>query len=535
MSVMATPDRAIRSSSMVAGLGLMTRFFLRRNWARLLVWLAVIVGMTAVVVAYYKDQFDSPAALAERAFLSGSAGMKTVFGSVTSTGMGGAIWAEMWMFLACMLAIGLVFLVTRTNRADEEHGRSELLRSRPVSRTAALSSTTLILVILLILTAIGVACVFAVYDIGDGNTVWNSSLVMGASVSGVGLVGVGVALVANQVTTTSRQANALALIALGVFYAVRAVGDLKGNALVWASPIGWGQKMDPWGNNLWWPLALTVGLFLVCLIIAFVLQSRRDYGAGIIRSGNGPNRMPNWVTGEFALTVYLGCTGAVAWIVVLALWGMLLGATIDDMKGLADQLAPLSGSNSLDSIIALWVRVTALIAAAMVATQLLNLRSDEETGIMEARLATPVSRWRVFAARLAFTAISTTIALALSGAIMGLIYGVTVSDMDWVGKLAIASLAYLPSLAVIAGIALACYGWLPRLCTPITWAAIGLAWIIAIVGEMLKIPKTALDQLPFVAPDLPAANPDESTIIVTCAVALALILIGYLGYRRRGI
>jgi putative exporter of polyketide antibiotics len=35
------------------------------------------------------------------------------------------------------------------------------------------------------------------------------------------------------------------------------IGDLGDGRLTWASPIGWGQEMQPCGANRWWPLAMS--------------------------------------------------------------------------------------------------------------------------------------------------------------------------------------------------------------------------------------------------------------------------------------
>ena len=126
MNAVLAASRPRVGTSSLAGLGLMAGFFLRRNWIRLVVWLAVVVVMMDVVAAYYKSQFNTPTALGERAMLAGSVGMRTVFGTVTSTGLGAAVWSEMWMFTACLLAIGMAFLVTRNNReAERQVARGE--------------------------------------------------------------------------------------------------------------------------------------------------------------------------------------------------------------------------------------------------------------------------------------------------------------------------------------------------------------------------------------------------------------------------
>ena len=175
MNAVLAASRPRVGTSSLAGLGLMAGFFLRRNWIRLVVWLAVVVVMMDVVAAYYKSQFNTPTALGERAMLAGSVGMRTVFGTVTSTGLGAAVWSEMWMFTACLLAIGMAFLVTRNNRADEEHGRTELLRSRPIAPCSGLAATVATLTAVCVLAAVGVSVVCGLYKLDPAGTGWTGS------------------------------------------------------------------------------------------------------------------------------------------------------------------------------------------------------------------------------------------------------------------------------------------------------------------------------------------------------------------------
>ena len=107
--------------------------------------------------------------------------------------------------------------------------------------------------------------------------------------------------------------------------------------------------------------------------------------------------------------------------------------------------------------------------------------------------------------------------------------------MAWAGRLTVASLAYLPSLGIIAGVALASYGWWPRLAGPMTWTVVGIAWIVMLFGNILKIPTSVLDKLPFTAVDLPATEPATATILITSAIAVILVVVGLIGFRRRGV
>ena len=111
--------------------------------------------------------------------------------------------------------------------------------------------------------------------------------------AGVGLVALGIGAVAGQVTSTSRGANALGSVVLGVFYVLRMIGDLGDGRLTWASPVGWGQQTQPWGGepvvavgSSSWPLTG------VLLAVAARLEARRDLGAGLMPDRPGPAGAP---------------------------------------------------------------------------------------------------------------------------------------------------------------------------------------------------------------------------------------------------
>ena len=118
---------------------------------------------------------------------------------------------------------------------------------------------------------------------------------------------------------------------------------------------------------------------------------------------------------------------------------------------------------------------------------------------------------------------------------MGAVYGQTTANIAWIGRLTVASLAYLPSLGIIAGVALAVYGWWPRLTGALTWTVVGIAWVVMLFGNILKIPTRVLDDLPFTGVDLPASTPATGTMLITSTVAVVLVVVGLIGFRRRGI
>src|SRR5699024_1970498 len=108
------------------------------------------------------------------------------------------------------------------------------------------------------------------------------SIALGAMLAGPGMVFAAIAAIAAQLVESARAATGLAGAALAVAFVLRAVGDTITGAgfASWLSPIGWAQKLSPFGANRWWVLALFVAATLVALAGAARLQSRRDVGLG---------------------------------------------------------------------------------------------------------------------------------------------------------------------------------------------------------------------------------------------------------------
>ena len=115
----------------LVGTRAMVGLVVRRNRVRLVVWFLVVAGMFGYVGAYYGTLFTTQAALDDFAALSSTPSIRALTGlSAAPATLGGAVWTKIWMFDAVMLAFAVAFLVTRNGRADEELGRTELLRSR---------------------------------------------------------------------------------------------------------------------------------------------------------------------------------------------------------------------------------------------------------------------------------------------------------------------------------------------------------------------------------------------------------------------
>lgn len=524
------------ASGGLAGTGAMVRLVVRRNRVRLAVWWLVLVGMFAYVGAYYRDILDTQEALDDFAAVSDTPGIKALTGLAAAAGtLGGAVWTKIWMCTALALAFGVVFLVTRNGRADEEVGRTELLRSRMLGVHAYAVASWLVNAALVVAVGLGVTLASISGGLDPEGAGITGSLIIGASVTGVGLFGLGVGAVAGQVASTSRGANALGSVALGVCYVLRMAGDLGDGKLTWASPIGWGQEMQPWGANRWWPLGLLVALAAALLWLAVRIEARRDHGAGLLAERGGRDFAPVRYASPLGLALRLQRGAIAGWAVTIVLAAVMFGSVIETMTDLfEDAGANVVRGEGVDAMLALLVSMLALIITVFAIQSAVSLRSEEASGIVEPQLAGALSRARWALRRLLIPTVGSAVLLLVAGGLMGAGYGSQVDDSGQTGRIALAALAYWPAVMVFVGIAVALFGWLPRLAVPLAWGVLAATFFVVILGDVL--PDWLLDVLPFSATPYQPYEPVSWTpLVVMTLFAGALVWAGVDRFTRRDV
>ncbi len=537
----AAPTRVCPSSDGLAGLGAMVRFILRRNRVRLAVWFLVLVVMYQYIVSYYRTIFTTQTSLDQFAAISDTPGIKALTGlAAAANTMGGAVWTKGWMTVVLALAIGVVFLVTRSGRADEELGRTELLRSRVLGVHAYSVASWLVNGVLCVVVGLGITLVSIGGRLDPAGTGIAGSLVLGASVAGVGLVGLGVGAVAGQVSSTSRGANSLGATALIVAYVIRMAGDLGNGVLTWVSPIGWGQHMQPYAGNRWWPFALLVVLAAALLALAGWLEAKRDLGAGLVPERPGRAAAPARYATPLGLALRLQRNPIIGWTAAIVLGGMMFGSVVQAMTKLltdAGQGAEnLLRGTGVTALLALLVNVMALVTVIFAMQSAVTLRSDEASGMIEPQLAGALSRWRWALQRLLIPAVWSAVLLLIGGYLVGTVYGASIHDASQGGRLALAALAYWPAVMVFAGLAVLLWGYLPRLAVSIAWGVMVAMWFMTMFGEVFRLPHWLLHALPLAAtPYLPLAPMSWTPLVVMALIAAALTWAGIDRFARRDV
>lgn len=517
------------------------RFVLRRDRVRIPVWtasVALLFGYAAVALdTLYPTAADRQA---RAALVSSPAGIMLSgpqYGIEDYT-LGAMIANEMALTVMVAVAIMSIFLVVRHTRAEEETGRAELVRAGVVGRHAPATAAFVAAVVAnaAIALATGVVLVATGLDAVD-------SLALGAAVGVTGLVFAAVAVVTSQVTEHARGASGLALAVLGVAFLLRAVGDVQeehGSWVSWLSPIGWAQQIRAFVDLRWWPLGLSVALVVLLLALGAALAARRDLGAGLVPPRAGRPDAARWLASPLALAWRQQRASVLAWAIGIGVTALACGTFVDsvgDMVAANPEVAQMIGDAS--DLVAGFVAVMALFlglgAGGFAVASAQRARGEETAGRLEPVLATGVGRVRWLAGQLVVTLVGTCVLLAVSA--VGLWLGALSvgEDAFGLGDHLAASFAYLPAVAVVAGVAVAAFGSRPGLAA-LAWALLAYSFVVTMFGALLDLPSWASGLSPFWhVPQLPGADAEPWPFVWLTLLAVVLVALGLAGFRRRDV
>ncbi|HEX4402241.1 MAG TPA: ABC transporter permease [Galbitalea sp.] len=543
MTAVSIARPTFTSARSYAGWTIAARFLFRRNWLRMLVWLIVLAGLIAIVVVSQRQAFPTQADRTAYAAIANTPAVAALTGLPYAAGsLGGILIIKIWMTDAIALAFAVIFLVTRNGRAEEEVGRTELLRAGALGRHAYTLANWVIVAIFSVV--VGLACTGAA--IAEGLPGYGA-LVMGASFAGVGLVFLGIAALAGQLAQTSRGANGLSTIVLGVAYLLRAGGDLSAKhdvpgGLSWASPIGWGQAMRSFGENNWLPLLLLVGVGLVLCLVSLRLEATRDLGAGLLPDRPGPRAASAFTRTPVGLTLRLQRWSILGWGIGILIGGLFFGTVATAMANLLGGngapakifLGGVTGS-VLTGLLSYFTMADALLVAAFVLGSIITIRSEEANGSVELQWTGAISRVRWAASRIVVPAVASLVVLAISGYAEGASYGSAIHDPRQAGRFLGIAIAYWPTMLLVIGLVVFLAGWLPRASITASWAVYGVVVLVSMFAPLLKLPDWLSNNTPFTAIEHLTTKEsfDGLPLIVLAVLAIVLTVLGLLRLRSR--
>jgi len=520
----------------LSGTGTMIRLILRRDRIRIPLWIlaiaAVIVGSAASVTEVYSTQSELDAYAASVGENPAVIAMNgPPYGLDT---IGGVVVYETSLIGVVGIALMSLLLVTRHTRAEEETGRAELLQAGEVGRHARLSATLVVAAATnLVLGALLAAGLASIGLPSDG------ALAFGASMTGLGIAFAALAAVTSQITEYSRAAAGLAGAIFGVAYVVRAAGDVGSGFLSWFSPIGWAQAMQAFGDERWWTLFLTLGFAALLVVAAFVLESRRDLGGGLVPTRPGPPHASNALSRPIGLAARLQRAGLIGWGVGVFFLGLAFGSMSQSIEELVESNPELAEilvqqeASLTDSFLSIGLLTVALIVSGCAVQSMLRLRGEETAGRVESLLATATSRDRWAGSHATVAFVGSTVVVILGGIGTGLSHSMVTGDWSQLPRLMGAALVNAPAVWLLAAVGLALFGLIPR-AVPATWAVLAFCLVVGWLGQSLDLPEWTLNLSPFQhTPALPADDLTVAPLVALTALAAVLAFVGLASFRRR--
>jgi|JI10StandDraft_1071094.scaffolds.fasta_scaffold08839_10 ABC-2 type transport system permease protein len=529
-----------RTESLAGSIRLL-RLALRRDRVRIPIWVLSTAAMVGLSAGSVRDLYATAEQRSGYARLvRDNAAMIVQAGpgyGLDEPTVGAILMNELSVWILILVAVLGVMMTTRHTRAEEETLRAELVRSAPVGRHAAAVAGMAAVAVAQLLLAGAVAALLVATGYGAAG-----AAAFGAALFGVGMAFAAISLVAGQVASTSRAANGLALAALGAAFVIRAVGDVQGGWLSWASPIHWGQAVRAYAGERWLALAVPLVVCAALVTIAGSLADRRDFGGGLLAQRPGRAEATARLAGPIGLALRLHRGAAVGWAVGVAALGVFYGIVADeaeqmlvDNPQMADYLAGLGGGSIVDAFLATGTLVIGLLAGGYLVSAVLRMRAEETAGRVDPLLAAPMSRVRWVTSHLV-VAMSAAVALLLIGGLAaGVGAALTTGDGALVGRVGLAALAMAPAPLALGAVAFLLCAAAPRWAMA-AWALFGLSAAIGLLADALGLPSWVTSVSPYRhIPALPAVPFRALPIVVLLMVAAIAAAAGCIAITRRDI
>jgi ABC-2 type transport system permease protein len=515
---------------------LLARHYLRRDRWGLLWWtlgVTVLYWSQAVSVdQLYVTQEDFNKAAAS---MEGNAAFIAMAGPARALNtIGGQVTWQAATFGAIVAGLMSMFLVGRHTRAEEESGRDELLRAAPVRRFAPTTAALVTAALANVLLGVGVTVSLIAYPLAVAD-----SVALGLGLTLCGWFFTGVALLAAQLTSTTRAAYGITGIVIALAYGLRAIGDVSRPWLSWLSPIGWYQAMHPFSGVRWWPTLLLVTATVVLVWAAYAVFDRRDFGAGVLPDRPGPAHAAADLHRGWRLSWRMQKGSVIGWSLGLFLSGLAYGAIGNDVESLVgdshttQDLFVQAGGDLVRGFYATAILMLALLACGFAISSALRPRGEEDGGRIEALLATALGRRQWLLGHGVVTVVGSLFVVTAAGLGLGLGFAMVTGEQSAIGRYLLDTLAYAAPVLLLGTLTLLLYGVYARLAS-LAWVLLGFCVVVMMFGEVLRLPQWLQDLSPFEHLALvPAEDFRWLPVATLLALAAAVAVAAFEAFARR--
>jgi ABC-2 type transport system permease protein len=446
------------------------------------------------------------------------------------------------MTLMILGAVWGLLTSTRLLRGEEESGRWDLLLCGQTTRRGATAQTiaglgagwvTLWAVTAIISVLVGLQ---SSVKIGAG-----SSLYLALAMVATAAMFLAVGAVTSQLAATRRQAISFGAAFLGISYGLRLIADagVGLHGLIWASPLGWVEKLEP--LTMPQPLALLpiVAFTGVLAAVAVHLAGTRDAGASIVADRTHAPARLGLLFGPTGLAIRLMRATVIGWLVAIGLsaflYGLIAKSAGATISGSVHEVFSKLGAHGAgaDAVLGVCFLIEAILVGFVAAGQVTAARSEESGGMLDHFMARPVSRLGWLGGRL----------VVAFGVLV--LSGVAAAAFAWLGAasqhagsslpdLLAAGVNLVPPAIVILGIGVLTFGVRPRATSTVVYVVLCWSLLIVIVGGFGTISHWVLDTSVFHhMASAPGVPPNWEANGIMTAVGVGTALVGALAFRRR--
>lgn len=523
--------------------GVLFRFLVKRERMKLSIWIVSILLTTLAVAVAFTGLYQS---VQERQAMAETM-RNPAMAALVGQGYGldnytdGAMMAhQMLLITAVVVAIMNILLVVRLTRADEEDGQLEMLRALPMGRLAQTHAVMILVIGTNVVMALSTVVGLSVLGI-DTITI-SGSLLYGAVLGTTGIFFAAVTMLVVQLSDNARGVMMLAYTVLGVSYFIRAIGDAGNTSISWFSPLGLLMGAEVYVNNYWWPVLVTLVIAGLIIVIALYLNQIRDIGSGFLPSRPGKKHASRFLQTPLGLAMRLQRTPIIAWTIGMFVIGASYGSVLGDLDTFFEEnevikqmLASGEGIPMTEQFLSMLLVIMAMIATVPAVMTLLKIKAEEKKQRTEHLLARAISKQRLLASYLIIAFLTSVAMLAVS--VLGLAStGLAVLEIDIsFTTLLQAMMVYLPALWVMLGVTILLIGIGPRF-SGFSWFYLLFAFFVVYLGGLLEFPNWLANLSPFAhIPQLPVEEMNYGRLIILTVIAVVLMLIGFIGYRKRDV
>lgn len=524
------------------GTGTLIKLFLRRDRLLLLFWIifsVALVFVTAVTFTAIGGQ-NLGAVLSE---FNKDPLISALLGPAMSIDISGAIVWRGVSQLSLALGIGSLLMVIRNTRADEETGRSELIRAYPVGRHASLTAALIITTIGNIIAGILIALSIIALEGGT-----RGAFIFGATLSAIGYFFAGVGALGAQLRENSSTARSIGIAMLGIGLVIAILNNFGGGytLLRWITPMAWQRVTSPFAGNCSWVLPYCVVFATVPTITAYKLSAHRDLGAGILLAKPGlPEASPRF-SSPLALAWRLHQKSFIGWMLGILLYIAVFAAispSLSNDGGMSNWLSSLGGTSWSEELglgyvfISVSIYLMSLFVAAYAMTAVSRLKKEEIEGRVEMLLDKPVSRISWMCSHIIVAALCSAALLLVMGIVGGLFYGIAAGDVSsgfW--PILTMSASKLPPVLIFLGLTALLYGLCPKIMV-LGWGFWLSSVMLELAWEGQIIDWTLMKISPFAHAHytIDVANLPLIPLSLLLCIFAVLTWIGLWGFRNRDV